>query len=60
MGVGFDVEEGGSLIDFGAKDFEHLDDELDVTFLGQLAHEDAEGGDITGLVAGLTFVAESS
>jgi len=60
MSVGFDVEEGGGLIEFRAEDFEHLDDELDITFLGQLTHEDAEGGNITGLVAGLTLVAESS
>lgn len=43
-GVGFDVEEVLGEIDFRAEDFNHLADEFDVTFLGELTHEDAEGG----------------
>ena len=57
-GVRLDVEEMLGEVDFGAEDFDHLGDEFDVAFLGELTHEDAEGSDITRALTGSTLVTE--
>jgi hypothetical protein len=56
--VGLDVEEMLGEINFGAEDFDHLGNEFDVTFLGELSHEDTESGDVAAAVALVAFLAE--
>ncbi len=60
VGVGLDVEKiaaGREVV--GAEDLEHFGDELDVAFLGELAHEDTQGRRVAGAAAGGALVAES-
>jgi hypothetical protein len=57
-GVGLDVEEMLGEINLRAEDFDHLGDEFDIAFLGELAQEDTEGSGVADLEAARALVTE--
>jgi hypothetical protein len=57
-GVGLDVEEMLGEINLRAEDFDHLGDEFNIAFLGELAQEDTEGSGVADLEAARALVTE--